>query len=71
MAQESCLDRIATAPKFGRMAQDQNGLLHKGLKRLSYPFSAEWTQRSNEKLTWPGLGFEPRTSDLVANYPTR
>ncbi|GFO46846.1 hypothetical protein PoB_007335100 [Plakobranchus ocellatus] len=38
--------------------------------RPSYPFSAERTQRSNEKLTCPGLGFEPRTSDLVADCPT-
>ncbi|GFN89582.1 hypothetical protein PoB_001608800 [Plakobranchus ocellatus] len=33
-----------------------------GLKRPSYPFSAWWTQRSNENLK-PGLGFEPRTFD--------
>ncbi|GFN96184.1 hypothetical protein PoB_002269000 [Plakobranchus ocellatus] len=46
-------------------------LLSPDLERLSYPFSAGWTQRSNEKLTWPGLNFEPRTSNLVANCPTR
>ncbi|GFO19746.1 hypothetical protein PoB_004625100 [Plakobranchus ocellatus] len=42
-----------------------------GLKRPSYPFSAGWTQKSSEKLSWPGLGFEPRTCDLVANCLTR
>ncbi|GFO30001.1 hypothetical protein PoB_005650600 [Plakobranchus ocellatus] len=46
-------------------------LLSPGLKRLSYPFSAGRTQRSNDKFIWPGLGFEPRTSGLVANCPTR
>ncbi|GFN99278.1 hypothetical protein PoB_002578400 [Plakobranchus ocellatus] len=39
--------------------------------RPSYPFSARRTQASNEKLTCSGLGFEPRTSNLVANCPTR
>ncbi|GFO44943.1 hypothetical protein PoB_007144800 [Plakobranchus ocellatus] len=39
-------------------------------QRPSYPFGARWTQRSIEKLTWPGLGFEPRTSDLVAHCAT-
>ncbi|GFO02985.1 hypothetical protein PoB_002949000 [Plakobranchus ocellatus] len=32
------------------------------LKRPSYPFSAGWTQGSNGKFTWSGLGFQPRTS---------
>ncbi|GFO03928.1 WD repeat-containing protein 18-like [Plakobranchus ocellatus] len=43
-------------------------LLSPGLMRPSYPFSAGWTQRSSEQLTLPGLGFEPRTSDLVADH---
>ncbi|GFO42885.1 hypothetical protein PoB_006939000 [Plakobranchus ocellatus] len=43
----------------------------KVLRDLATHFSARRTQRSNEKLTWPELGFEPRASDLVANCPTR
>ncbi|GFO13065.1 hypothetical protein PoB_003957000 [Plakobranchus ocellatus] len=37
----------------------------------SHPFSFGWTQRSNEKFTWPRQGFDPRESHLVANYPTK
>ncbi|GFN98784.1 hypothetical protein PoB_002529000 [Plakobranchus ocellatus] len=40
-------------------------------RRPSYPLSAGWTQGSNEKLTWPGLGFELLTSYLLADCPTR
>ncbi|GFN99333.1 hypothetical protein PoB_002583900 [Plakobranchus ocellatus] len=37
------------------------------LYRCSYQFSAGWTQRSNQKLTWPGLGYKSQTFDVTAN----
>ncbi|GFO12005.1 hypothetical protein PoB_003851000 [Plakobranchus ocellatus] len=37
--------------------------------RPSYQVGAGWTQESNENLTWSGLGFELRTSYLVAICP--
>ncbi|GFO36990.1 hypothetical protein PoB_006349500 [Plakobranchus ocellatus] len=71
---------IITIRKIGKMtsqsqpswwhSDSESILISAGLKRPSYPFSAWRTQRSIEKLTWPGLGFEPRTSDLVAYCPT-
>ncbi|GFO11082.1 hypothetical protein PoB_003758700 [Plakobranchus ocellatus] len=60
---KQCLAEDSTCAQSGSVRVFQ-------LKRPSYPFSAGWTKRRNGTLTWPGLGFELRTSDLVANCPT-
>ncbi|GFN87604.1 hypothetical protein PoB_001411000 [Plakobranchus ocellatus] len=71
MAQESCLDRIVTALKIGRMAEDQNGLLHKGLvSNANLKLSNFYTLFDSLSVGWFLYIASPQHGDLRLSGPT-